>query len=469
MLLSLSHNCHIAGYARAAKFNCMPENVVTAGSSQVKSSLPTTRPGAVPGSAEPIQAARERAPTDLRVLVNHQLSLSGDTSLEGAQKFFGSHDLEFIAVVDNGRTVGLCARRRIGIVLGSRYGFSLFSRNPVRDYLVPEALIIRSGDSIHNVLKRLASRPDEFFYDDVLLEDKDGTFIGSIFVRNLVRLQHNLLLDNIQELERNRAEIERKNIQMEQELVMAGKVQQAMLPQIYPVSPARPGVDSGVLAFYHRYLPAGKVSGDFFHVRRISENLVGVFICDVMGHGVRSAMITSMLRALVEELQSEADEPGELLERLNDDLFAMLHQSDETMYASGIYMIIDTPGLKLCWASAGHPAPILLRADGVTELMCVPREKNGKVLGLVASASYQTCETALAPGDRLLLYTDGIYEIFAGEKEYGLAGFTATIRQHFALPTPQLLDRILESALAFSGAKQFEDDVCLLAIETARA
>ena len=144
----------------------------------------------------------------------------------------------------------------------------------------------------------------------------------------------------------------------------------------------------------------------------------------------------------------------------------MLHQSDETMYASGIYMIVDTASLKLCWASAGHPAPLLLRArEGDVELMCPPREKNGKVLGLIASSSYQMCEATLALGDRLLLYTDGIYEIFAGEKEFGLAGLQAALVRHFGLPTPQLLDAVLQSALDFSGAKQFEDDVCLLAVE----
>lgn len=463
----MSHNCYIVGRAGAGKIDAMSENVVTAGNAPPPSSLSAPRPDAAPGPSEPI-GAHGKVPADSRLLLNHRLSLTGDTSLEEAQKFFGSHDLEFIAAVDNGRAIGLCARRRIGIVLGSRYGFSLFSRNPIRDYMVPEVLIIRCSDSIHAVLKRLSSRRDEFFYDDVLLEDDDGTFIGSIFVRNLVRLQHNLLLDNIQELERNRSEIERKNTQMEQELIMAGKVQQAMLPQIYPVFAARPDTDAGTLEFHHRYLPAGKVSGDFFHVRRISDHLVGIFICDVMGHGVRSAMITSMLRALVEELQSEADEPGELLERLNDDLFAMLHQSDETMYASGIYMVMDTTNLKFCWASAGHPQPMHLRAlDGAVEPLCVPREKSGKVLGLIASASYQTCEATLAPGDRLLLYTDGIFEIFAGEKEFGLSGFIAAISQHFGLPTPRLLDHVLESALAFSGSKQFEDDVCLLAVEAA--
>ena len=448
----------------------MSENAAMAAVTPSESGPMTIRADAASVPAEPAKSAGGKTPADLRLLVNHQLSLAGDTSLEEAQKFFGSHDLEFIAVVDNGRTLGLCARRRIGIVLGSRYGFSLFSRNPVRDYLVPEAMIIRSSDSIHAVLKRLSSRRDEFFYDDVLLEDENGMFLGSVFVRNLVRLQHDLLLVNIQELERNRAEIERKNTQMEQELIMAGKVQLAMLPQAYPTFPSLPGADAGTLNFHHRYLPAGKVSGDFFHVRRISDHSVGIFICDVMGHGVRSAMITSMLRALVEELQSEADEPGELLERLNDDLFSMLHQSDETMYASGIYMTIDTTSLKLCWASAGHPAPMHLRArDGAVEPMCPPREKNGKVLGLIASASYQRCEAILAPGDRLLLYTDGIYEVFAGEKEFGLNGLRAALVRYFALPTPQLLDGVLQTGLEFSGAAQFEDDVCLLAVEALKA
>ena len=404
--------------------------------------------------------------TDLRSFVSHKLSLASDTPLEAVQKFFGSNDLEFVAVVDAGRVLGLCARRQIGIVLGSRYGFSLFSRNPVRDYLVPQALIIRTTDPVHRVLERVASRRDEFFYDDVLLADESGAFLGSIFVRNLVRLQHGLLLNNISELERNRAEIEHKNTQMEQELVMAGKVQHAMLPQIYPAFAPRPG-ESGALEFHHRYLPAGKVSGDFFHVSRLSDHRAGIFICDVMGHGVRSAMITSMLRALVEELQPAADEPGQLLARLNEDLFAILRQNDETMYATAIYMVMDTANLHLCWASAGHPVPLQLRGHDSVEPLPLARDKRGKVLGLVAASAYETSEATLQPGDRLLLYTDGIFEIFCDDKEFGMGGLTSALRQNLALPTPQLLDKILETARAFCGCDEFEDDVCLLAIDTA--
>lgn len=441
----------------------MSENVLAAGI--VSDTVPRTK------NPEPTDHSGETAagiPADLRSLVNHHLSLPADTSLEETQKFFGTHELEFIAVVDNGRAIGLCARRQIGIVLGSRYGFSLFSRNPVRDYLVPQALIIRTSDSIHDVLKRLSARRDEFFYDDVLLEDENGSFAGSIFVRNLVRLQHGLLLDNIIQLEQNRCEIERKNAQMEQELIMAGKVQQAMLSQICPTFPPQSSTESSVLQFHHRYLPAGRVSGDFFYVSRISDHVAGIFICDVMGHGVRSAMITSMLRALVEELQCDADEPGELLARLNEDLFAILRQNDETMYATAIYMVVDTASLQVRWAAAGHPCPLLLRGrDGSVEPLPLPREKRGKVLGLVASSAYETCETALQPGDRLLLYTDGIFEIFQGEKEFGINGLTATLRQNLTLPTPELLEKVLQTARAFAFSDEFEDDVCLLSIDTA--
>ena len=447
----------------------MSQNIAMAGTGSPEGTvLPTQGPDAPALPPEIPVAAMDGS--NLRTLVNHQLYLEANTSLEEAQKFFGSRGLEFVAVVENGRAIGLCARRQIGIVLGSRYGFSLFSRNPVRDYLVPQALVIRTTDSIHDVLKRLASRPDSFFYDDVLLEDEAGAFVGSIFVRNLVRLQHGLLLDNIGQLEQNRAEIERKNAQMEQELAMAGNVQQAMLPQVYPAFPPETPCELSILQFHHRYLPTGRVSGDFFHVNRISEHLAGVFICDVMGHGVRSAMITSMLRALVEELQCDADEPGELLERLNDDLFAILRQNDETMYATGIYMVIDTNNLRICWASAGHPAPLHLRSrDGTVELLPLPQEKRGKVLGLVASSDYDTCEVTLQPGDRLLLYTDGIFEVFAGDAEFGMSGLIAAVRRNLTQPTPQLLENVLQSARAFGGCADFEDDVCLLAIDTTAA
>ena len=405
---------------------------------------------------------------ELRALISHALSLTADTPLEEAQKFFSAHAMEFVAVLDNGRTIGLCARRQVGIVLGSRYGFSLFARNPVRHYLLPETLVISVADPVHDVLSRVSARRDEFFYDDILLVDESGAYLGSIFVRNLVRLQHGLLLDNLRQLQKKNGEIERKNNQIEQELNMAGKVQQAMLPRVYPVFP--PQSSSSILRFEHRYVPAGRVSGDFFHVRQISDQQAGVFICDVMGHGVRSAMITAAMRALVEQMQSDASHPGELLERLNQSLCAILRQNDETIYATAAYLVIDTANLKICWASAGHPCPLLLRGhDNTINPLALAKDKRGKVLGLMESSRYQAGEASLGAGDRLLLFTDGIYEIFAGDKEFGMEGFSNAARRHAALPLSPFLDQLLAEALAFGSAQEFEDDVCMLAVDVVSA
>lgn len=422
--------------------------------------------GAAPPEPVADPVVNSVADTSLRSLVSHNCSFSTDIPLEEAQKFFCNHAMEFAAVLDGGRPLGLCARRQVGMVLGSRFGFSLFARNPVRNYLLPESLIISVADSIPDVLSRVSARKDEYFYDDVILVDESGLYLGCIFVRNLVRLQHGLLLENFLQLEKNNREIERKNLQMEQELNMAGKVQQAMLPQVYPSFP--PQSDSSILRFHHRYLPAGRVSGDFFHVRRISDHLAGVFICDVMGHGVRSAMVTAAMRALVDRLQADASHPGELMEHLNQGLFSILRQNDETIYASAVYLLIDTADLEICWASAGHPCPLLLRASDSTIIpLALTKEKRGKALGLMESGTYQTGEATLEPGDRLLLYTDGIYEIFAGEKEFGMEGFLHSIQQFIGLPAPELMDRLLQTARAFGDTHEFEDDVCLLAVDVA--
>ncbi len=106
------------------------------------------------------------------------------------------------------------------------------------------------------------------------------------------------------------------------------------------------------------------------------------------------------------------------------------------------------------------------RCHHITPLT-LPKEKRGKVLGLVESATYQTGETTLEAGDRLLLYTDGIYEVFAGDREFGMEGFLTTLHQHADLPAPALLDRLLDAARAFGGLPEFEDDVCLLTIDIA--
>src|ERR1019366_5472487 len=143
-------------------------------------------------------------------------------------------------------------------------------------------------------------------------------------------------------LAQSRKELRARNAQMEDDLKMAREIQLTMLPQQYPTFPRTASPSDSAFQFTHRYLPAGTVGGDFFAVSAISESEAGVFICDVAGHGVRSALVTAMIRALTEELKPLATDPGKFLSKLNSDLHAMLKQTDTPMLTTAFYLMVDS-------------------------------------------------------------------------------------------------------------------------------
>ncbi len=105
-----------------------------------------------------------------------------------------------------------------------------------------------------------------------------------------------------EEFERVAGELRRKNQALEEDLEMARELQSALLPQQFPRFPRGATEAESAIHFHHFYRPSTAVSGDFFDVFEIQENVAGLFICDVMGHGVRAALVASILRALVNEL-----------------------------------------------------------------------------------------------------------------------------------------------------------------------
>ncbi|MGH8092456.1 MAG: PP2C family protein-serine/threonine phosphatase [Chthoniobacterales bacterium] len=123
---------------------------------------------------------------------------------------------------------------------------------------------------------------------------------------------------------------------METDLRMAMELQQALLPKEYPLFPSTATTQTARLRFAHLYQPASLMSGDFFHVVRISEEEAGVFICDVMGHGVRSALITAMLRALIAGEGANLADPGLLMTDLNRELTAILKQTDTVLFVTAL-------------------------------------------------------------------------------------------------------------------------------------
>src|SRR6516162_5678815 len=253
---------------------------------------------------------------DLRALISHRTLSQSGASVESVSDIFKSGTTNFVAVLDGSRLLGMCSRQETAALLGGRYGFSLWARKPIGEHLCRRETRIRVATPIGDVLGVVFARLDENFYDDVLLVDENGAFLGFIGTETLFKVQNALLLTNIRELEGRDREIRQKNEQMETDLRMATELQQALMPSTYPIFPADAAAGATKLRFCHRYLPATLMGGDFFHIARLSEDTAAICICDVMGHGVRAALITAMMSAMIETHAVEAVDPSLLLTQL---------------------------------------------------------------------------------------------------------------------------------------------------------
>jgi sigma-B regulation protein RsbU (phosphoserine phosphatase) len=258
--------------------------------------------------------------------------------------------------------------------------------------------------------------------------------------------------------------------QIEADLDLARSLQRSLLPDRYPTFPQRATVDQSALRFGHRFLPAARLAGDFFEVIQLSDTRAGVFICDVMGHGVRSALVTAMIRALVDDLAPGTADAGLFLTEMNRRLAELFKHADGSLFATAFYLIADTATGQTRYASAGHPRPLHLqrRAVRVGPLSLPPAA--GPALGLFAEAKYLPAEGTLAAGDMLLLFTDGLIEVVAagGAEEFGQERLLAAARTRLQLPLETMLDELIAGVRAFSGGSEFGDDVCLLAVERAK-
>jgi PAS domain S-box-containing protein len=265
-------------------------------------------------------------------------------------------------------------------------------------------------------------------------------------------------------------ELEQKHKQTAEELKMARELQLAMLPHEFPCIPRhRPRAESD-LDFFSFFFPAGAVSGDFFDVIPLSDTAVGLFICDVMGHDVRAALVTAMMRALVEDL-SATNEPGELLAQINREVAGVFNQTGSTMYATAFYLIADVARAELRYASAAHPEPILLhRQRGTAEwLGHSPGQKKGPALGLFAEGKFPTHRCPIEVGDLIALFTDGLIEAEGADNEsFSPERLLAAVRQRVKLPTNELFTGLLDEIKKFSASSEFEDDVCIVGVEVKR-
>jgi len=404
---------------------------------------------------------------DLRVLIGHRTATQASASVESVADIFKTGSVNFVAVLEGERLLGMCSRQEIAALLGGRYGFSLWARKPIRNHLCKEETRIKVATPIGDVLRTVFARPDENFYDDVLLVDESGGFLGFIGTETLFKVQNALLLTNIRELEERDREIRQKNEQMETDLRMATELQQALMPSTYPSIPAHAGAAATKLRFCHRYLPATLMGGDFFHIARLNDDAAAVCICDVMGHGVRAALITAMMRAMIESHSADAPDPGRLLTQLNSEFTGILKQTGTLVFVTVLYCVINVTTGNVRFSRAGHPPPLRARrSSGEVQSMIVGEDSSGPAIGIIPNAPFKTTEARLQPGDFLLFFTDGIIEVEASDgSQFGIEGLRESVRSNLDRSTESLLDAIVSDVCKFGDSSALTDDACLVAAE----
>jgi sigma-B regulation protein RsbU (phosphoserine phosphatase) len=260
-----------------------------------------------------------------------------------------------------------------------------------------------------------------------------------------------------------------KNAVMEEDLGMARELQMAFLPHHFPTLPRGADHEASAVKFCSIFHPSSSVSGDFFNVVRVSDTAVGVFICDVMGHGVRAALVTAMMRALEEQLGEMADDPGALLTEMNRALRGILRQLGTTLFTTACYVIVDVGNGRITFSNAGHPSPLLVHGAASDVEPIIARSMAGPALGLFEDVEYLTHELPVEQGDLILAFTDGLFEAEnANAEAFSIVRLREAVRRRKGMPLGQLMEDVFKEIENFANGRVFSDDVCFVGMEISR-
>jgi sigma-B regulation protein RsbU (phosphoserine phosphatase) len=232
--------------------------------------------------------------------------------------------------------------------------------------------------------------------------------------------------------------------EIQRELDLARRIQLSLLPASLP--------DSAVFRIAARYVPMNSVAGDLYDVLCADAHHVGLLIADVSGHGVPAALIASMVKMAAISQRDHSAHPAQLLSGMNRALCG----NTQGQYVTAAFVYLDAEAGQLRYAAAGHPPMLRLRKGNVEEIA-----ENGILLAAVDGSPYTDIAVPLEPGDRLLLYTDGLVEARnAAGAIFGEASLIGTFKHSGGLTPAEAADRIIDTVQQW--ARLQDDDLTVL-------
>lgn len=279
----------------------------------------------------------------------------------------------------------------------------------------------------------------------------------------LARVRSHLKISALtHELRQKNQELSRKQADLEEDLRAAAAIQASLLPQKLPNTPQ--------VELSWEFVPCQTLGGDIFHALELDEGWLGLYILDVSGHGVPSSLVTvSIHETLLPHsgvVVREAAEDGRPLSLASPlqvarelDRLYPLERFEKTF--SIVYAVLDMSSGRFSYVNAGHPPPLLLRVDGGRELL----RSTGPLIGLDGMLPFEEAQCQLRPGDRILLYTDGVTDL--QDRDGGFLGegpFLEFVEQVRRLPLAAGLRGLRQMMADYAGGAAPQDDISLLGL-----
>jgi len=298
---------------------------------------------------------------------------------------------------------------------------------------------------------KLVSLPAPFFWGLIL---GAAGRVGRIAENQRAQLQVEVLQAHEvlgEEVEKRQA-LETEKDSLVSELKLAQAIQATLLP---------PTILRPDCAVVSRCIPTRYIGGDYIHSNVVKDRWLYLVMLDVSGHGISAAMVVARLHGMVRRLTLTAQRPVDMLQKLNTSALYLLQHT--YFFLTAVVARIDLENGELEYATAGHPAQLLLRQDGSIE----PLRTRNRLLGMdddVIARDQPSKRVMLQPGDSVVLFTDGLFEVLknGGGAMLGEEGLHARIAGHGTRNPQLLIGEVLQDLADYQGSSEFEDDLSIL-------